>query len=80
MRDVAENRQQEFTEKAEAVGALKGLRWHFIGQAQTNKAKAIRATASVVHSVDRIKIANALDAAGARIADARRADPGQPHR
>ena len=42
---------------------LDGLRWHFIGQAQTNKAKAIRAAASVVHSVDRTKIADALDAA-----------------
>jgi pyridoxal phosphate enzyme (YggS family) len=65
VRDVGENRQQEFTEKASTVGAREGLRWHFIGQAQTNKARAIRAVASVVHSVDRAKIANALDAAGA---------------
>ncbi|SFS03181.1 hypothetical protein SAMN04487846_1645 [Microbacterium sp. cf046] len=64
VRDVGENRQQEFSEKAEAVAAHEDLRWHFIGQAQTNKAKAIRAAASVVHSVDRAKIANALDAAG----------------
>ena len=64
VRDLGENRQQEFTEKAASVGEREGLRWHFIGQAQTNKAKAIRAAASVVHSVDRAKIANALDAAG----------------
>jgi pyridoxal phosphate enzyme (YggS family) len=63
VRDVGENRQQELSEKAAAIGELAGLRWHFIGQAQTNKAKAIRAAASVVHSVDRIKIADALDAA-----------------
>lgn len=63
VRDMAENRQQEFSEKVAAVGARDGLRWHFIGQAQTNKARAIRAAASVVHSVDRTKIANALDAA-----------------
>lgn len=65
VRDVGENRQQELSEKTAAVGSLEGLRWHFIGQAQTNKAKAIRAAASVVHSVDRIKIADALDAAAA---------------
>ena len=65
VRDVGENRQQELSEKSASVGVLDGLRWHFIGQAQTNKAKAIRAAASVVHSVDRIKIADALDAAAA---------------
>lgn len=64
VRDVGENRQQELTAKAAEVGGTPGLRWHFIGQAQTNKARAIRASASVVHSVDRIKIADALDAAG----------------
>ncbi len=64
VRDFGENRQQEFSDKAASVGQLEGLRWHFIGQAQTNKAKAIRAAATVVHSVDRAKIANALDAAG----------------
>lgn len=63
VRDVGENRQQEFSRKAEAVGPLEGLNWHFIGQAQSNKARAIRAAASVVHSVDRAKIADALDAA-----------------
>ena len=63
VRDVGENRQQEFSRKASELGDLDGLRWHFIGQAQTNKAKAIRASASVVHSVDRPKIANALDSA-----------------
>ena len=69
VRDVGENRQQEFSAKVEEVGALDGLRWHFIGQAQTNKARAIRAAASAVHSVDRAKLADALDAA---------AEPGSP--
>ncbi|WP_345802320.1 YggS family pyridoxal phosphate-dependent enzyme [Microbacterium sp. AZCO] len=64
VREVGENRQQELTEKAHAVGPRDGLRWHFIGQAQTNKARAIRAAASVVHSVDRPRLADALDAAG----------------
>lgn len=63
VRDVGENRQQEFSRKAAEVAHLDGLRWHFIGQAQTNKARAIRAAASVVHSVDRAKLADALHAA-----------------
>lgn len=69
VRDVGENRQQEFSRKAVEVGDLDGLRWHFIGQAQTNKARAIRAAASVVHSLDRTRLADALHAA---------AEPGEP--
>ena len=68
-------------EGAASSGPLPGLRWHFIGQAQTNKARAIRAAASVVHSVDRARIADALDAAaGRRRSRAGRAAAGQPHR
>lgn len=64
VRDVGENRQQELTRKVGEVARADGLTWHFIGQAQTNKARAIRAAASVVHSVDRARLADALDAAG----------------
>lgn len=63
VRDVGENRQQELTAKAGELADLSDLRWHFIGQAQTNKARQIRAAASVVHSVDRERLAAALDAA-----------------
>ncbi len=64
VRDVGENRQQELTAKREELADIPDLRWHFIGQAQTNKARAVRAAADVVHSVDRPRIADALDAAG----------------
>ncbi len=57
--DIGENRQQELTRKHDALGGL-DVRWHFIGQAQTKKARAIRAAADVVHSVDRERIADAL--------------------
>lgn len=59
VREVGENRQQELSSK---VGELDGLdvRWHFIGQAQTNKAAAIRRSADAVHSVDRDRLADAL--------------------
>jgi pyridoxal phosphate enzyme (YggS family) len=63
VRDVGENRQQELTAKRGELDGIPDLRWHFIGQAQTNKARAVRSAADAVHSVDRARIADALDAA-----------------
>ena len=60
--DVAENRQQELSTKRAELPNLQ-VTWHFIGQLQSNKARAVRNAASVVHSVDRDKVARALDAA-----------------
>lgn len=62
VRDVGENRQQDLSAKADELD-LDGLRWHFIGQAQTNKAASIRRSADAVHSVDRVKLADALERA-----------------
>lgn len=64
VRDVGENRQQEITAKRAELADLTDVRWHFVGQIQTNKARAVRAAASVVHSVDRFKLADALSRAG----------------
>ncbi len=60
--DVAENRDQEARPKHDAC-ALLGLRWHFVGQLQRNKARAVAAYADVVESVDRPELAEALDRA-----------------
>ena len=62
VRDFGENRQQELSAKSAEVD-LEHLRWHFIGQAQTNKAASIRRSADAVHSVDRVKIADSLERA-----------------
>jgi hypothetical protein len=59
VRDVGENRHQEAAAKAAALTDL-GLNWHFVGQLQGNKAKAVRGYAYAVHSVDRISLADAL--------------------
>ncbi|KNY04378.1 YggS family pyridoxal phosphate-dependent enzyme [Microbacterium sp. GCS4] len=59
VRDVGENRQQELSGKTAELGDV-DVRWHFIGQAQTNKAAAIRRSADAVHSVDRDRLADAL--------------------
>lgn len=53
--DVGENRHQEAEAKAAACADL-GLRWHFIGALQSNKAAAVVRYAAVVHSVDRTKL------------------------
>jgi len=60
VRELGENRQQELTAKRAALEDLDDLRWHFIGQAQTNKAAAIRRASDAVHSVDRTRLADAL--------------------
>ncbi len=60
VRDVGENRDQEAAPKAAECAGLAGLRWHFVGQLQTNKAASVVRYASMVHSVDRVKLARAL--------------------
>lgn len=60
VRDVGENRHQEAAAKAAELADL-DLNWHFVGQLQSNKAKAVRRYASAVHSVDRIPLADALE-------------------
>lgn len=57
--DVGENRDQEAAAKAIDV-ADPALRWHFIGQLQSNKAKSVAAYAHSVHSIDRASLATAL--------------------
>jgi PLP dependent protein len=59
VRDIGENRHQEAAAKAAEVADPR-LRWHFVGQLQSNKAKAVRAYATTVHSVDRESLVAAL--------------------
>lgn len=59
VRDFGENRAREAAVKASETSDLP-LRWHFIGQLQTNKAKLVRGFASAVHSIDRPALADAL--------------------
>jgi PLP dependent protein len=61
--DFGENRDQEASRKAAEVGAAASVRWHFIGQLQTNKAHSVARYADFVHSVDRVRLARALGAA-----------------
>lgn len=57
-----ENYVQELAAKAQALATLPGLQWHFIGPLQSNKTRDVARYADVVHSVDRLKIAERLSA------------------
>lgn len=65
VRHVAENRDQDAAPKAAACSDL-DLRWHFVGQLQTNKVRSVASYADVVQSVDRLKLVNSLSAAAVR--------------
>lgn len=67
VRKVGENRDQEASAKAQQLASHTDeqdpLRWAFIGQLQTNKAKSVVRYASEVQSVDRPSLADALSKA-----------------
>jgi len=56
---VGENRDAEAAPKAAECADLH-LTWHFVGQLQTNKCASVVRYASVVHSVDRLRLIRAL--------------------
>lgn len=72
--DVGENRVQELRRKVAEVDAAdasspaanaarpaaSGLRWHFVGRLQRNKVADVVGLASLVHSVDRPELAQAI--------------------
>ena len=56
-RDFGENRAQELAGK---VGAVPGdIRWHFIGPLQRNKVRVVRPAVALLHSLDRLSLAEA---------------------
>jgi len=54
-RDFGENRDQEASPKAKEVleSSSEAMRWHFIGQLQTNKVRSVLEYADLIHSLDR---------------------------
>lgn len=53
-----ENRPQELRDKLDKVA---GANWHLIGHLQSNKVKYVVGKASLIHSVDSIQIASAIN-------------------
>jgi PLP dependent protein len=59
-RDFGENYVQEAVAKRAELADLTDIRWHMIGHLQTNKAKTAASAFALIHSVDSVRLANAL--------------------
>jgi pyridoxal phosphate enzyme (YggS family) len=57
---IGENRVQEAREKQDQLGEL-GLEWHLVGHLQRNKVGVALRTFALIHSVDSLRLADALD-------------------
>ncbi|MCJ7545189.1 MAG: YggS family pyridoxal phosphate-dependent enzyme, partial [Phycisphaerae bacterium] len=69
--DLGENRVQRLTERAAELEAVlqrrrsaraRGVRWHMVGHLQRNKVRAVLDVARVIHSVDSLRLAEAINA------------------
>jgi len=58
-RIFGENKALELRDKALVLPA--DIEWHFIGRLQTNKVKYVVKAAQLIHSVDRLKLAKAIN-------------------
>jgi len=59
-RDFGENYVQEAIAKRAELEDLSEIRWHLIGHLQTNKAKIAARVFALIHSVDSVRLAEAL--------------------
>ena len=64
-RHFGENKSQDAVIKAGELQDLSEIVWHHIGQVQTNKAAQIVSYAEFVHSIDRMRAAEAINKAAA---------------
>ncbi len=60
IRQFGENKAQEMKEKYDMLP--KNIEWHFIGHLQTNKIKYVLGRAALIHSVDSLHLAEAIEA------------------
>jgi len=58
-RDFGENRVQEWQEKKDVLPS--DIRWHLIGHLQTNKVKYVIGQVALIHSLDRLELADAIE-------------------
>ena len=58
-RDFGENKAREMKEKHDALPD--DIKWHFIGHLQTNKVKYVVGRATLIHSVDSLHLAEAIE-------------------
>ena len=60
-RAFGENYLQDGIEKIQALQALDGIEWHFIGPLQSNKTRSVAAHFQWLETLDRLKIAQRLN-------------------
>jgi pyridoxal phosphate enzyme (YggS family) len=61
LRSFGENRLEEALPKIEALADLPDLEWHMVGHVQSRKAKLLGHNFTLLHSVDRLKLARKLN-------------------
>lgn len=64
IRDFGENKVQELVEKHSQMAT--DIRWHMIGHLQRNKVKAVIDKATLIHSVDSVRLAEAIEQEAAK--------------
>ena len=64
MREFGENKPQEMRDKAKAFS--EPMHWHMIGSLQSNKIKYVTGTACMIHSVDSVSLAAAIEKEAAK--------------
>lgn len=55
--DFGENYAQELAAKRAELGDHAGIRWHYIGRLQRNKAKLVAGQVALIHAVDSVELA-----------------------
>ena len=63
-REFGENKAQEMKEKHALLP--RDIKWHFIGHLQTNKVKYVVGRAHLIHSVDSLRLAEAIEQESAK--------------
>jgi pyridoxal phosphate enzyme (YggS family) len=66
-RDFAENQAQGFQDHLQELEDLSEVNWHFIGHLQTNKVSKVVGEASLIHSVDSVRLLECIDNRARRI-------------
>ena len=66
IRDLGENRVQQFLEHYEALKDETGIRWHFIGSLQTNQVKYLIDKVCMIHSLDSLRLAAEIEKQAAK--------------
>lgn len=65
LRDFGESRPQQLVERARELPG--DIRWHLIGHLQRNKAELVAPYATIIHSVDSLRLAAQLNQTGEKL-------------